>query len=46
MYKSSFAIHAQSTRRIVDDSLSAISVCRIFSAGLLTRRPDANAFPR
>lgn len=39
------AIRAQSTRRTLMTFFQQASPCRMFSAGLLTRRPDANAFP-
>ena len=46
-YVSSFAIHAQSTRRICLTAVYRhISTSGIPTAGLLTRHPDANAFPR
>lgn len=40
-----FAIRAQSTRRTSMTFFQQASRCGMFSAGLLTRRPDANAFP-
>ena len=39
------AIRAQSTRRTSMTFFQQASPYRTFSAGLLTRRPDANAFP-
>lgn len=39
------AIRAQSTRRTSMTFFQQASRCGTFSAGLLTRRPDANAFP-
>ena len=39
------AIRAQSTRRTSMTFFQQASRCGMFSAGLLTRRPDANAFP-
>ena len=39
------AIRAQSTRRTSMTFFQQASPCRMFSAGLLTRHPDANAFP-
>ena len=39
------AIRAQSTRRTSMTFFQQASPYRTFSAGLLTRHPDANAFP-
>ena len=40
------AIRAQSTRRTSMTFFQQASRCGTFSAGLLTRRPDANTFPK